>query len=216
MSAVIWDCDGVLVDSEPHSIATWVEVLGSYGSAATAADVAECTGLGFGPTYAHLAAIPSAEPIPEPKALWPELLGALERSFGGVLEPLADAAAALAALAEAGVPQGVATSSPRSRLDLTLRAAGLGRVFAATAAGDEVANGKPAPDVYLLAADRLGVDPAACIAVEDTGHGAAAGAAAGMTVVGVVRDEGEREALTAAGAHVVERIDPAKLLRLVG
>jgi beta-phosphoglucomutase-like phosphatase (HAD superfamily) len=136
MGAVIWDCDGVLVDSEPHSISTWIEVLGRYGSEATAADVAACTGLGFPPTYEHLASIPAAGRIPEEADLWPELLDALERSFEGGLEPCADARAAVEVLAAAGIPQGVATTSPRTRLDLTLRSASLAGCFTATTAGD--------------------------------------------------------------------------------
>jgi beta-phosphoglucomutase-like phosphatase (HAD superfamily) len=57
--------------------------------------------------------------------------------------------------------------------------------FAAVVSGEEVAEGKPAPDVYLLAAERLGADPAACVAVEDAPHGIAAARAAGMRVVAV-------------------------------
>lgn len=216
MAAVIWDCDGVLVDSEPHSVAAWVAVLGRYGSEVTASDVAACTGLGFPPTYAHLAAVPSAEPIPGPAELWPELLGELERSFGDRLEPFPDAAAAVASLDNAGVPQAVATTSPRSRLELTLRAARLAVWFAATAAGDEVERGKPEPDVYVLAAERLGVDPGGCVAVEDTGHGVGAAIAAGMRVVGVVRRAEDRAALQEAGAEVVDRIEVGHILGLVG
>jgi HAD superfamily hydrolase (TIGR01509 family) len=215
MPAVVWDCDGVLVDSEPHSVAAWIDVLGGYGSEATPADVAACTGLGFAPTYAHLAAIPCRQRLPGPASLWPELLEALERSFGPRLEPLPDAAACLRVLADAGVIQGVATTSPRSRLDLTLRVAGLADVFAATAAGDEVARGKPSPDVYLLAASRLGVDPNSCVAVEDTGHGVRAAVAAGMRVIGVVREPAALTALEEGGADVVDRLDPERLLQLL-
>jgi HAD superfamily hydrolase (TIGR01509 family) len=214
--AAVWDCDGVLVDSEPHSVAAWIDVLGRYGSEATPADVAACTGLGFAPTYARLAAIPCEQRLPGPPALWPELLEALERSFGPRLEPFPDAAACLAVLADAGVTQGIATTSPRSRLDLTLRVAGLTGLFAATAAGDEVARGKPAPDVYLLAAARLGVDPESCVAVEDTGHGVRAAVAAGMRVIGVVREPPERTALEEGGAEVVDRLEPDRLLELIG
>jgi len=152
LRAVVFDCDGVLVDSEPHSIAAWLNVLGGRGHCAVRSDVEACTGLGYGPTYAHLAATDPNITLPAAADLWPELLEALAASFDAGLDPFADAADAVAALSAAGVPIGVASSSPRERLDLTLSRSGLIGHFAATAAGDEVQRGKPAPDVYLLAA----------------------------------------------------------------
>lgn len=212
MVAVVWDCDGVLVDSEPHSVAAWMAVLPRYGSPAGPSDVAACTGLGFGPTFTHLASLGSAVPYPPAAELWGELLAALEESFAGGLLVFQDALGAVRAAGEAGVPQAVATTSPRARLDATLRAAGLTGFFGATAAGDEVREGKPAPDVYLLAAARLGVTPGECVAVEDTGFGVRAARAAGMRTFGIVREERERSAMAAAGAEIVDRIDPALLL----
>lgn len=212
MRAVVWDCDGVLVDSEPHSVAAWMAVLPRYGSPVCPSDVAACTGLGFLPTYSHLRALGSEQPLPSPDQLWPELLDALEESFAGGLVVFEDAAAAVQAVAEVGVPQGVATTSPRSRLEVTLRAAGLDGAFDATAAGDEVSRGKPDPDVYLLAAERLGVPAGECVAIEDTGFGARAAVAAGMRTIGVVRDDGERQAMADAGALLVARIESSLLL----
>jgi beta-phosphoglucomutase-like phosphatase (HAD superfamily) len=73
--------------------------------------------------------------------------------------------------------------------------------FAAVVSGEEVASGKPAPDVYLLAAERLGADPADCVAVEDAPHGIAAARAAGMRVVAV--PHARTEALDLSRADVV-------------
>ncbi len=117
------------------------------------------------------------------------------------------------ALAFDGVPLGVASTSRRDRLDLTLGHSGLARYFQATVAGDEVARGKPAPDVYLAAAERLGVRPVDCLAIEDTGLGAAAAVAAGMRVIGVARLPGEVGRLLGAGAGLVDRLDPTVLAR---
>jgi HAD superfamily hydrolase (TIGR01509 family) len=206
LHAVVFDCDGVLVDSEPHSVAAWLAVLGPLGHPATAADVAACTGLGFLPTRAHLAALGS---IPPPAELWPLLMSALRASFETGLARFDDAIEAVQELALAGVPLAVASSSPRERLDATLEHAGLIGRFEVTVAGDEVAHGKPAPDVYLAAAAGLGVDAAACLAVEDSGPGAAAAVAAGMRVVGVARRPAEIAALLSAGAAVVDEIDIA-------
>jgi beta-phosphoglucomutase-like phosphatase (HAD superfamily) len=79
-----------------------------------------------------------------------------------------------------------------------LRVAG---AFAAVVSGEEVADGKPDPGIYLLAAERLGADPAACVAVEDTPHGIAAARVAGMRVVAV--PNARTEALDLSGADVV-------------
>ena len=215
LRAVVFDCDGVLVDSEPHSVDAWLEVLGDRGHGAARSDVEACTGLGYASTYAHLAAVDPATVLPGADELWPEILQALAASFASGLKPFADAAAAVAALAAQGVPVGVASSSPRQRLDLTLDSSGLTRLFSATAAGDEVEHGKPAPDVYSLAAQRLGVPAEHCLAVEDSGPGAASAHAAGMFVLGVLRNPGEAGRLLEAGAAIVDSLDAEILLGFV-
>jgi beta-phosphoglucomutase-like phosphatase (HAD superfamily) len=213
--AVVFDCDGVLVDSEPHSAVAWMAALGRYGHRVSAADVAACTGLGYAATYARLAAVDPEELLPAPEDLAPEVLAALAASFDRGLVTFPDAAACVTALAFDGVPLAVASTSRRDRLDLTLGRSGLARYFQATVAGDEVAHGKPAPDVYLAAAERLGVPPSACLAVEDTGHGAAAAVAAGMRVIGVARIPAEVGRLLGAGAGLVDRLDPTVLRELL-
>ena len=82
----------------------------------------------------------------------------------------------------------VASSSPRERLDRTLARAGLSDAFAVTVAGDEVEHGKPAPDMFLAAAEAIGLAPEDCVVIEDSGPGVAAGLAAGMRTVGIARD----------------------------
>jgi len=83
----------------------------------------------------------------------------------------------------------VASSAPKSLIDAVLDASGLRSAFAAAVSSEEVARGKPAPDVYLEAAARLGVHPAACAAVEDSSNGLRSAAAAGMAVIAVPRPE---------------------------
>jgi HAD superfamily hydrolase (TIGR01509 family) len=82
-------------------------------------------------------------------------------------------------------PVGLASSSNRELIDLVLAETGLAAVFAVAVSSEEVARGKPAPDVYLDAARRMRVDPAACVAIEDSSNGIRAAAAAGMTVIAV-------------------------------
>jgi HAD superfamily hydrolase (TIGR01509 family) len=204
-AAVIFDCDGVLVDSEPHSISAWLEVLGDLGHPAGGAEIAACTGLGFGDTHRALSAV---APLPDPVVVWPLLLAALESSFHRGLAVFPDAVAVIDACAAAGVAVAVASASPRARLDLTLGVAGLAPRFAVSVAGDEVRNGKPAPDVYLTAAARLGVAPVSCVAIEDSEPGAIAAIAAGMRTIAVDRSGAEGAALVATGARVVGLLTP--------
>ncbi|MDX1689843.1 MAG: HAD family phosphatase [Acidimicrobiia bacterium] len=205
MKAVVFDVDGVLVDSEPHSRRAWVEVLGSHGVSITTDDVEAFTGSGFSATYDGL--VGDAEGLPSPESIWPELQEALARSFGEGLRVFEDAADALRRLAFEGVPVAVATASPRSRLDLTLEQTDLGRFVMASAAGDEVDRSKPAPDVYLLAAERLGTEPGRCVAVEDTPTGARSALAAGMRVMGVARRPEDVGPLLRAGAAASSAVD---------
>ncbi len=103
-----------------------------------------------------------------------------------------------------GVPIAVASSSARERLERTLRPAGLSDVFGVTVAGDEVDNGKPAPDMFLAAAERLGVAPSRCVAVEDSAPGVRSALAAGMVTVAVARESPVPAGLEAAHVLVDE------------
>jgi HAD superfamily hydrolase (TIGR01509 family) len=115
----------------------------------------------------------------------------------------------------AGHPVAVASSAHRAVIDAALVATGLHELFAVVVSSDEVAHGKPAPDVYLEAARRLGVAPASCLVVEDSSNGVKAGKAAGMTVVLVPNDSVPPAPGTHALADVVlERLsdlDPDEL-----
>jgi HAD superfamily hydrolase (TIGR01509 family) len=99
------------------------------------------------------------------------------------LEPMPGVSALLGALVAAGVPRAIASGAPASWVLDGLHGVGLASSFDAIVTSDQVANGKPAPDVYLEAARRMRVDPARCIAVEDSGPGLASARAAGMRTV---------------------------------
>ena len=100
-------------------------------------------------------------------------------------------------------PLGVASSSPRSLIETVLATAGLESAFAAVVSSEEVPRGKPAPDVYLAAADRLSAAPTACAAVEDSSNGLRAAAAAGLTVIAIPRPEYPPAADALASARLV-------------
>jgi len=91
----------------------------------------------------------------------------------------------LVALQKASIPRSVGSSTPRSNLDAIFAATGLGELFTEVVSADDVTNGKPAPDVFLLAASRLGFEPADCLVIEDAHVGIEAARRAGMKVLAV-------------------------------
>jgi len=112
---------------------------------------------------------------------WPETFEARIDSSGIPKKPGVDALLDLIELRQ--LPVALATSTSRERTIVQLASVGLDTRFATMATGDEVVNGKPSPDIYLLAADRLGVDPASCFALEDSNPGVEAASTAGMRVI---------------------------------
>jgi HAD superfamily hydrolase (TIGR01509 family) len=149
--------------------------------------------------------------LPELEVFWREYAGELLPLLDTELEPFADAVATARELHDQGIPLAVASSSRRERLDRTLTRANLDTLFAVSVAGDEIARGKPEPDMFLEAARRLGATPQDCVVIEDSAPGVAAGLAAGMVTVGVLRDGVSPDAL--AGAHrVVRTLTPEAVL----
>ena len=208
MTAVIFDCDGTLVDSEPLSRTAWERTLDRHGYAVTDADMDASLGLPYVRVHAYFAeraALPAAD------RFWPLFAGELFGLIDTQLVPFDDAVTAAHELRERGVPVAVASSSPRERLDRTLERAGLAGAFGVTVAGDEVAHGKPAPDMFLVAAERLGVAPRDCIAVEDSPAGIEAALAAGMVTLAVSRVPGAERSLAAAH-RVLDRLTADAIL----
>jgi HAD superfamily hydrolase (TIGR01509 family) len=200
MTAVIFDCDGTLVDSEPLARTAWEQALAPYGYAVADADIEATVGLPYERTHAHYAA---RVELPPARDFWSLFSTELYSLIDNGLVVFEDAVGAARELRGRGIPLAVASSSPRERLHRTLRRAELLDVFDVTVAGDEVARGKPEPDMFLVAAERLGVAPADCVAIEDSPPGVAAAVAAGMTTVAVCRVPGT-EATLAAADRVVD------------
>jgi HAD superfamily hydrolase (TIGR01509 family) len=115
-------------------------------------------------------------------------------------------------------PVGLASSANREVIDAVLAASGLAGVFGATVSGEEVRHGKPAPDIYFEAARRLGVDPARCAAVEDSTNGLRAAAAAGMKVIALPNREfppsADALALSSVVLDSLDQLSPELLERL--
>jgi HAD superfamily hydrolase (TIGR01509 family) len=174
----------------------------------TEADIAALVGSTYARTHAYFA---ERAALPDAAAFFPEITRELYALFDAELAPYPDALEAVAELRARGVPLAVASSSPRERLDRTLNHIGL--AFPVSVAGDEIEHGKPAPDMFLVAAERLGVAPERCVVVEDSAPGVAAGVAAGMPTLGVCRVPGTEAALAAAD-RVVDRVSAEAILAL--
>ncbi|MFI1416744.1 HAD family hydrolase [Streptomyces sp. NPDC020731] len=202
---VIFDCDGVLVDSERISIQVDRAMLAEVGWHLTESDILERF---LGRSHAHMVhEIESHLGRPLPAGWEDEYHAAIDRAFEASLTAVDGVEQALDRI---GTPTCVASSSTHERLRRTLGMSGLyhlfeGRVFSST----EVSRGKPAPDLFLHAARRLGVAPADCAVVEDSPSGVRAARSAGMTVFGYVGGVTPASWLAGSGA---EMFDDMRLL----
>lgn len=184
MDAVLWDMDGVLVDSEPLWTVAEIELAAQLGGTwsheikalvvGTRLDVAVPTILRF------YGAADTPAQVAETSA-W--LLRRMVELFQTRLELMPGIGELLAALHSDGVPMALVSSSYRVLVDAVL-VQGVGP-FGLSLAGDEVVHGKPHPEPYLTAARLLGVPPSRCVVIEDSPSGVAAGEAAGCAVVAV-------------------------------
>lgn len=193
---VIFDCDGVLVDSEPVANRALGEMLRGLGLDLTQEQIFQ-TFVGY--SMAHvMRVIESMLGRPPPENFLRDLQA---RTFAAFRTGLRAMPGIESALDRLSVPFCVASSGDHEKMQTTLGLTGLlprfaGRIFSVT----QVARGKPAPDVYLFAARQLGAEPSACVVVEDTPPGVQAGVAAGMTVFGFCAHT-PADKLKAAGAH---------------
>ena len=210
-TAVLFDMDGLMVDTEPLARAAWQRVVAPYGL--TISDSVYERMLGRR-TVESAQLVLDALPLPLSRD---ELV---ERKTAEFLLSLAGGVPAMPGLWEllerieqSGLSWAVATSTPRPVAEIVLGKLGVVGRYMALACGDEVAHGKPAPDIFLLAAARLGVAPAACLALEDSAAGCAAAAAAGIRVVAVPTELTRHELFSCASArypsllHVAAHLD---------
>ena len=180
MDAVVFDLDGVIVESERIWDDARRELVARTGGTWKEEATRAMMGMSS-PEWTRYLHDELGVPLPV-EEIGPAVVAEMERRYRERLPLIPGAVEAVRALA-AEWPLGLASSSNRPIIDLVLAEAGIADAFAATVSSEEVARGKPAPDVYLEAARRLGVDPAACVAIEDSTNGIRAAAAAGMTVI---------------------------------
>lgn len=197
-TAVLFDMDGLMVDTEPLARAAWQRVVAPYGLFIDDDIYGQMLGR---------RTVESAQLVLDALPLSLSRDELVERKTAEFLLSLAGGVPAMPGLWElleriehSGLSWAVATSTPRPVAEIVLGKLGVVGRYAALACGDEVARGKPAPDIFLLAADRLGVAPAACLALEDSAAGCAAAAAAGMRVIAVPTELTRHEAFACARA----------------
>lgn len=204
MRPIIFDCDGTLVDSERVYARSNAAVFARYGAVAEPDELfARYTGVSLTTMAADIEARYGI-------VLTPQIGDELEAAAGLLLEtelePIVGIPDLLATLLAAGHAMAVASNSRLSGVQRSLRITGLADYFGNyIATADQVPNPKPAPDVYLMAAQMLGAAPAACLAIEDSPTGVRAARAAGMTVIAFTDPAHAfgAQRLAEAGAHAL-------------
>lgn len=208
IEAVLFDLDGLMADSEPLAEWAWRQVLARYGQQWEREISHQILGLRVADSARLICQrfqlpISPAQAAAERDRLFLAAVPERLRARPG-LQPLLDE------LVARRLPLGVATSGHRRYVALALETLGLTDRFHAVVTGEDVLHGKPAPDIYLLAAQRLGVAPQRCMALEDAPLGLAAAHAAGMLCVAVPNAHTAGGDFSAA-AHVFPSLDAVRL-----
>lgn len=195
---VIFDMDGVLIDSYRAHFFSWQQMLRNHGFNITERQFAATFGLTNHDIFARLyPGIPSEE--------YPALAREKEEAFRGIITtdfPEMDGASELiGALHKAGAVLGIGSSGPSENLEVLLHKLPGGRYFAAVTNGNEIARGKPDPEVFLKTAAKMDLLPKRCVVVEDAVAGVRAGKRAGCAVIALT-GTAEREQLSEADSIV--------------
>lgn len=204
MRAVLWDLDGVLVDSAPFHFQAWRELFASLGREFSEADFRRTFGLR---NDAILHDVLGDLPPAEIERLGKRKEELFRQAARGNITALPGALALLRLLRERGFRLALVSSTPHANIELVLRSLGVEASFDAIVGEEDVSRGKPDPEGFLLAAERLGVPPEECVVIEDAPAGVEAAKRAGMRCVGVHRGR-PREALAQADL-VVESLENA-------
>jgi len=181
-TAVVFDMDGLLLDSERPTRDAWLHTAAALGVRLSESDYLSVVGLNHIDSNARLLTLfgGDATLLATARTLADAML-----ANGAPFEPKAGARRLLRALSNARIPCAVASSTHHAEVCRRLQRAGLLEHFAAICGGDEVVRGKPSPDLYTLALARLNVAAHTAIAFEDSGHGVQAALAAGLVTVAV-------------------------------
>ena len=181
--AVIFDLDGVLLDSEPIYLGATNAVLAREGKHLTPEENARYIGVRFRDMLGDI--IPKLGLAHGADYYIAETREAVLRAFGGPLTPPPGARELIERLVDHGVPRAVGSSSVHAWVETILTNLGIREHFPIVVGGDDVSHGKPAPDIFLRCAELLGVPPERCAVIEDSANGVLAARRAGMTAIGL-------------------------------
>ncbi len=209
-AGAIFDMDGVLIESRDAHWTAW-QRLGAELDAPFTRELFETT---FGMHNRQIFPLWLGPDLAEPEL--ERLSGRKEEMFREAaretLEPIPGVRELIASLASEGFCLAVGSSGPRPNVEMALDVLGVREHFRALSTGDDVANGKPHPEVFLIAAERLGLEPSRCVVLEDAPQGVAAGLAAGARVIAITST---KPAAELSGAHRIvetfESVSPADL-----
>lgn len=219
MLAAIFDLDGTLVDTYDAHFASWVDVAAIIGHELQEAQFANQFGRMNEPIIRELFDF-AGRSEPSPGEI-EELADRKEVHFRSIVEKLfpemPGATELVESLHQANWHVAAGTSAPMDNANLFRARLGCGSLFETIVTGDDVTNGKPDPEVFLLAAERLGVPPGRCVVIEDAAAGVEAARRAGMASVGFCSKGRTREELSAADLVIdaLSDINPGRLADLI-
>jgi beta-phosphoglucomutase family hydrolase len=209
-TAVLWDLDGVLVDSTRFHYEAYRKLLAECGREIGFDEFRNLFGLR---NEAILRRLLSELPSAEVERLARRKEELFRELIAGKVEALPGAVGLAGRLREAGVPMAIVSSTPRANIELILGSLGLAEAFAAVVGAEDARHGKPHPEGFLAAAERLGAAPAECVVLEDAPEGIEGATAAGMRCIGVTTTR-PAERLSEANL-VVERLDDPQVEALL-
>jgi beta-phosphoglucomutase family hydrolase len=213
--AVIWDMDGVIADTAPYHLQAWQEVFRRRGVRYTEDDFKR----NFGKRNDSIirSVLGSRVPLAEMEAIAAEKEELFRRWAASRIRPLPGAIELMQALREHGFAQAMGSSAPLENIELVTRRLGIAGFFRVIVSGREVTEGKPSPQVFLRAAERLGARPEDCVVIEDAVAGVSAAKRAGMSCIAVTSTN-SRDKLSGADLIVdtLEEVTVAGLASLLG
>ena len=198
--AILWDMDGVLVNSMEFHYQAYREVLSDFGRDLSREEyLGSLIGLR---NYVILRRLLGDLPQEEIERLMAAKEAAFRQRVEGNVEPLPGAAELVRRAHEAGVKQAIVSSTPCENIELVVDSLGLASMFDTLVGEEDAEHGKPDPEGFLVAAERLSVPPSDCVVIEDAPEGIAGGKAAGTRCIGVTTTR-PSEKLAEAGADLV-------------
>jgi beta-phosphoglucomutase family hydrolase len=182
LEAVLWDLDGVIADTGIYHYQAWVDVFSKRGKTFTKEQFMQHFGQRHDTIIHSVLGNVSKEDF---DAITEEKQENYRQRVARNIKPLPGAIELIKSLGKNGIKTAIASSAPPENVDIIIKGLGIQDCFDAYARGTEVAEGKPSPLVFLLAAEKLGVEPAKCLVIEDAIAGVAAAKSAGMKCIAV-------------------------------